>query len=63
MPSILNAIINSKQMLIIGLIVGIIIKATSNFNISDSFGFGVMVLLMFNFMAAFIIQGMFGYKG
>ena len=50
-------------MLVIGLIIGIIIKITSGFNIPDSLGFGVMVLLMFNFMTAFIIQGMFGYKG
>jgi len=63
MSFILNIIINSKEMLVIGLIIGIIMKITSSFNIPDSFGFGVMVLLMFNFMTAFIIQGMFGYKG
>ena len=63
MPFILNIIINSKEMLVIGLIIGIIIKITSGFNIPDSLGFGVMVLLMFNFMTAFIIQGMFRYEG
>ena len=63
MAWILDLLINSKAMLIYGIIASVIIKfIVNNMRLIDAFGLGLMVFLMFNFMVCFLFQGMFNYK-
>ena len=61
--SFLDVVLDSRVMLIWGIILAIIIKFSFvKVNIPDAFGLSVMLFLMFNFIISFLFEGMFGYK-
>ncbi len=59
----LDIVLNSKIMLICGVILAVIIKFSFvQVNIPDAFGLSIMLFLMLNFIIATLFEGMFGYK-